>query len=132
MWIFPLSGLVAAIMSIWFGLGAATNLSDAVPWGLWKILSMVAGVALSTSGFMVGFPAYVARMERFRPYIKPAILVAFLGYGCSCTALLFDIGWPHRFWHPIVMWNINSFLFEVFWCVLPYFTVTAIALEIDI
>jgi Ni/Fe-hydrogenase subunit HybB-like protein len=54
--------------------------------------------------------------------------VAFLGYGCSCAALLFDIGLPHRFWHPLVMWNHHSFLFEVFWCVTLYFTVTAIEL----
>ena len=57
LWIFALTGLVAAIMRLWFGLGATTNLSDAMPWGLWKILNMVAGVALSTSGFTVGFLA---------------------------------------------------------------------------
>ncbi|MBD3403180.1 hypothetical protein GF420_09820 [candidate division GN15 bacterium] len=128
LWALALAGLVAAILRLWFGLGATTALSDAVPWGLWKILNMVGGVALSTSGFTVGFLVYVLRIERFKPFMKPAILIAFLGYGCSCLALLFDIGLPHRFWHPIVMWNINSFLFEVFWCVMLYFTVTAIEL----
>jgi len=128
LWFLSLLGLVAALFRLWFGLGATTNLSDMVPWGLWKILNMVAGVALSTSGFTVGFLVYVLRLEKFRPFMKPAILVAFLGYGCSCLALLFDIGLPQRFWHPIFMWNINSFLFEVFWCVLLYFTVTAIEL----
>jgi Ni/Fe-hydrogenase subunit HybB-like protein len=76
----------------------------------------------------VGFLVYVLKLERFRPLMKPAILVAFLGYGCSCLALLFDIGLPHRFWHPFVMWNEHSFLFEVFWCVILYFTVTSIEL----
>jgi Ni/Fe-hydrogenase subunit HybB-like protein len=99
-----------------------------VPWGLWKILNMVAGVAISTGGFMVGFLVYVLKLERFRPLMKPAILIAFLGYGCSCLALLFDIGLPHRFWHPFFMWNEHSFLFEVFWCVSLYFTITAIEL----
>jgi Ni/Fe-hydrogenase subunit HybB-like protein len=128
LWIIALCGLVAAVFRLWFGLGATTNLSDAMPWGLWKVFNMVAGVALSTSGFTVGLLVYVLKLERFRPYMKPAILVAFLGYGCSCTALLFDIGLPQRFWHPIFMWNEHSFLFEVFWCVLLYFTVTAIEL----
>jgi Ni/Fe-hydrogenase subunit HybB-like protein len=123
-----LAGLVAAVFRLRFGLGATTNLTDHVPWGLWKILNMVAGVAISTGGFTVGFLVYVLRLERFRPLMKPAILVAFLGYGCSCTALLFDIGLPWRFWHPFVMWNAHSFLFEVFWCVILYFTVTAIEL----
>ncbi len=125
-WILALCGLVAGIFRMWFGLGATTNLTDAMPWGLWKVLNMVAGVALSTSGFTVGFLVYVLRLERFRPLMKPAILIAFLGYGCSMTALLFDIGLPHRFWHPILMWNEHSFLFEVFWCVLLYFTITFI------
>ncbi len=128
LWFFALAGLVAAVLRLWFGLGATTNLSDAVPWGLWKILNMVGGVALSTSGFTVGFLVYVLQLKKFRLFMKPAILIAFLGYGCSCLALLFDIGLPHRFWHPIFMWNINSFLFEVFWCVLLYFTVTAVEL----
>ncbi|MEJ2216634.1 MAG: cytochrome c3 family protein [Gemmatimonadota bacterium] len=128
LWTLALAGLVAAGLRLWYGLGATTNLSDAVPWGLWKILNMVAGVAISTSGFTVGFLVYVLRIERFRPLMKPAILVAFLGYGCSCLALLFDIGLPWRFWHPFIMWNAHSFLFEVFWCVTLYFTVTAIEL----
>jgi Ni/Fe-hydrogenase subunit HybB-like protein len=128
LWIIALAGLVAAVFRLWFGLGATTNLSDAVPWGLWKVLNMIGGVALSTSGFTVGFLVYILRLKQFQPFMKPAILIAFLGYGCSCTALLFDIGLPQRFWHPIFMWNINSFLFEVFWCVLLYFTVTAIEL----
>jgi len=128
LWAIALAGLMAAIFRLWFGLGATTNLSDAMPWGLWKVLNMIAGVALSTSGFTIGLLVYVFKLERFRPYVKPAILVAFLGYGCSVTALLFDIGLPQRFWHPIFMWNVHSFLFEVFWCVLLYFTVTAIEL----
>ncbi|MBN1212296.1 MAG: polysulfide reductase NrfD, partial [candidate division Zixibacteria bacterium] len=126
LWFLVFLGLVAAAFRMWFGLGATTNLSDAMPWGLWKILNMVAGVALSTSGFTVGFLVYVLRLKPFKPLLKFAILVAFLGYGCSMLALLFDIGLPHRFWHPIFMWNEHSFLFEVFWCVLLYFTVTFI------
>jgi Ni/Fe-hydrogenase subunit HybB-like protein len=128
LWALALAGMVAGVFRLWFGLGATTNLSDAAPWGLWKILNMVAGVAISTSGFTMGFLVYVLRLERFRPLMKPAILVAFLGYGCSCLALLFDIGLPWRFWHPFLMWNEHSFLFEVFWCVTLYFTVTAIEL----
>jgi len=126
LWFCALWGLVAGVLRMWFGLGATTNMSDSVPWGIWKILNMVAGVALSTSGFSVGFLVIVLRIERFRPLLKPAILVAFLGYGASCFALLFDIGLPHRFWHPLFMWNEHSFLFEVFWCVMLYFTVTFI------
>ncbi|MFH2037608.1 MAG: NrfD/PsrC family molybdoenzyme membrane anchor subunit [Candidatus Zixiibacteriota bacterium] len=128
LWIFALSGLIAAIFRLVFGLGPTTNLTDGVPWGLWKVFNMIAGVALSTSGFTIGFLVYVLHLKQFKSFMKPAILIAFLGYGCSCLALLFDIGLPFRFWHPIIMWNINSFLFEVFACVLLYFTITSIEL----
>jgi Ni/Fe-hydrogenase subunit HybB-like protein len=128
LWFFVFFGIIAAIFRLWFGLGATTNLTDSVPWGLWKVLNMIAGVALSTSGFTIGFLVYVLKLEKFKPLVKPAILVAFLGYGSSCFALLFDIGLPYRFWHPLVMWNEHSFLFEVFWCVMLYFSITFIEL----
>jgi Ni/Fe-hydrogenase subunit HybB-like protein len=132
LWFFVFWGVVAAVLRLWFGLGATTNLTDDMPWGLWKILNMVAGVALSTCGFTVGFLAYVLKIERFKPLVRPAILVAFLGYGSSCMALFFDIGLPYSFWHPFFYWNIHSFLFEVFWCVILYFTVTVIELTPNI
>jgi len=128
LWFFIFFGFIAGIFRFWFGLGETTNLTDAVPWGLWKVFNMIAGVALSTCGFSLGFLVYVLKIEKFKPLIKPAILIAFLGYGSSCLALLFDIGLPHRFWHPFFLWNEHSFLFEVFWCVILYFTVTFIEL----
>ena len=128
LWLFVFFGITAAIFRMWFGLGPTTNLTDEVPWGLWKVLNMIAGVALSTSGFTVGFLVYVLKLEKFKKLLRPAILIAFLGYGSSCLALLFDIGLPTRFWHPFFMWNEHSFLFEVFWCVSLYFTITAIEL----
>jgi len=129
LWFFVFLAVVAGIFRLWFGLGPTTNLSDQMPWGLWKIMNMIAGVALSTSGFTIGFLVYVLKLKQFKPLVKPAILIAFLGYGSSCMALLFDIGLPQRFWHPLVMWNEHSFLFEVFWCVMLYFTVTTIELS---
>lgn len=132
LWFLVFFAAVAGILRLVFGLGQTTNLLDQLPWGLWKVLNMIAGVALSTCGFTVGFLVYVLKIEKFKPLLRPAILVAFLGYGSSCFALLFDIGLPHRFWHPLVFWNIHSFLFEVFWCVMLYFTVTLIELSPNI
>ncbi len=128
LWILVLVGAVAVGLRLWFGLGATTNLSHAAPWGLWKILNMVAGVALATGGFTVCLLVHVLGIERLRPLVKPAILVAFLGYGSSVLALALDIGLPHRIWHPFVMGNPHSFLFEVAVCVACYFAVTVVEL----
>jgi Ni/Fe-hydrogenase subunit HybB-like protein len=126
LWVLALIGALAIVFRLVHGLGPTTNLNDALPWGLWKILNMVAGVALATGGFTVGLLVYVLGIERLRPLIKPAILVAFLGYGSSVFALMIDIGLPHRIWHPFLMWNPRSFLFEVAMCVAFYFTTTIV------
>jgi Ni/Fe-hydrogenase subunit HybB-like protein len=36
------------------------------------------------------------------------------------VALLFDLGRGYRIWHPLVMWNPRSVMFEVAWCVTLY------------
>ena len=124
LWIVAAFGAVAIVARLVGGLGAATDLSDAVPWGMWKILNMVAGVALATGGFALAATVYIFGLKRYQPVLKPAILIACLGYGCSCFALFLDIGLPHAIWKPIVFWNPHSFLFEVAWCVMLYFSVT--------
>ncbi|MCB2212306.1 polysulfide reductase NrfD [bacterium] len=129
LWALTFAGLVAMLLRFVFGLGATTNLDDRVPWGLWKIFNMISGAALATCGFTVGFLGHVLHLKPFDRMVKPAILVAFLGYGASLFALLFDIGLPWRFWHPFVHWNIHSFLFEVFWCVSCYFVITFLELS---
>ncbi|HUK62369.1 MAG TPA: NrfD/PsrC family molybdoenzyme membrane anchor subunit [Dongiaceae bacterium] len=36
---------------------------------------------------------------------------------------MIDLGRPYRVWHPMVMWNIHSVMFEIAWCVMLYTTV---------
>lgn len=126
MWVLAIAALVVGVGRFAFGLGAATNMLDALPWGLWKIFNMVAGAALATSGFMIAAVIYIFKLEKYRPVARLSVLVGFLGYGASLTALIFDIGLPHRGWHPFFIWNPHSFLFEVFWCVSCYWGVTAL------
>ena len=40
--------------------------------------------------------------------------------------MMYELGIPWRIWHPIVMWNRHSVLFEVSWCVMLYTTVLAL------
>ncbi len=128
LWAVALSGLVAGAGRFIFGLGAATNMTDSLPWGWWKIFNMVAGAALATSGFVVAAIIYIFQWDRYRSVARLSVVVGFLGYGSSLFSLLFDIGLPHRGWHPFFMWNPHSFLFEVFWCVSVYWSVTALEL----
>ncbi|MFH1538707.1 MAG: NrfD/PsrC family molybdoenzyme membrane anchor subunit [bacterium] len=119
-------GLVALISRLIFGLGASTALSDANPWGIWKVVNMVAGAALGTGGFFMALLVYVFGVKRFKPLVRLAIVIAFLGYGSSCFALLFDIGIPYKIYSPFINWNVHSFLFEVAMCVTFYWLMTVL------
>ncbi|MCX8037527.1 MAG: Ni/Fe-hydrogenase cytochrome b subunit, partial [Candidatus Sumerlaeia bacterium] len=105
------------------GLGPTTNLSDAVPWGLWTALDVMAGVALAAGGFVLAATVYVFGLERYRPFVRPAILTAFLGYVAMVVGLLYDLGQPWHIWHPIIYPQVRSVLFEVAMCVILYLAV---------
>lgn len=120
------AGLYSTFVRFFHGLGAATNLSDRFPWGLWVGFDILCGVALAAGGFTISSIVYIFHLERFRPIVRPAILTAFLGYMLVIGALMFDLGRPYRVWHPLVMWNPHSVMFEVGWCVTLYSTVLAL------
>jgi len=120
------AGLYSTILRFARGLGAATNLSDAFPWGLWIGFDLLCGVGLAAGGFTMAAVVHIFNVERFKPVIRPAILTAFLGYLLVIMALLIDLGRPWFIWHPIIMWNHHSVMFEVAWCVMLYTTVLAV------
>jgi Ni/Fe-hydrogenase subunit HybB-like protein len=108
------------------GLGASTNLSDKFPWGLWIGFDILCGVGLAAGGFTLAATVHIFNLKRYEPIVRPAILTAFLGYLLVILALMFDLGRPYRVWHPLVMWNPHSVMFEVGWCVTLYTTVLAL------
>lgn len=111
-------GAVSGLARLVLGLGATTNLNDAYPWGLWISLDVLTGVALANGGFVITVIIYVLNLERFRPLLRPAKLSAFLGYVIFMFGLFVDLGIPWRIWHPLIMWNPDSVLFWVSWCVM--------------
>ena len=120
------AGAYATILRFTQGLGATTHLSDSFPWGLWIGFDVMCGVMLAAGGFTLTATVYIFHLERFRPIVRPAILTAFLGYLLVVVALLYDLGRGYRIWHPLVMWNPRSVMFEVAWCVTLYTTVLAL------
>jgi Ni/Fe-hydrogenase subunit HybB-like protein len=124
--LFTVLGLVAGVRRFTLGLGAATNLSDEFPWGLWVGFDILCGVGLAAGGFTVSALTYIFRRERYHTVARPAILTAFIGYMLVVGGLIFDLGHPWRIWHPLVMWNHHSVMFEISWCVTLYTAVLAI------
>lgn len=118
-----LSGLYATYLRVFYGLGGSTNLSDKFPWGLWIGFDVMCGVGLAAGGFTLVAIVHIFNVQRYKPVLRPAILTAFLGYVLVVVGLLYDLGRPDRLWHPLVMWNPHSVMFEVAWCVTLYTTV---------
>lgn len=123
--LWSLVGVLAAISVVRFtrGLGAVTNLSDSAPWGLWVGFDVMAGVALAAGGFVVAAAVYIFGLERYREFVRPAILTAWLGYLAVAVGLLYDLGLPWHIWHPAIYPQHHSVLFEVAMCVMLYLAV---------
>jgi Ni/Fe-hydrogenase subunit HybB-like protein len=125
-WIIIVLGVYSTIVRFTKGLGAVTNLSDKFPWGLWIGFDVLCGVGLAAGGFVVAAAVYIFNLEEYKSILPSAILTAFLGYLLVIFALLYDLGKPWNIWHPIIMWNPESVMFEVAWCVMLYTTVLAL------
>jgi len=119
-------GLYATVIRFGVGLGASTNLTDTFPWGLWIGFDVLVGVGLAAGGFVIAATVHIFNLEKYEPIARPAILTAFLGYLLVVVAILFDLGIPYRVWHPLIMWNPHSVMFEVGWCVTLYTMVLAL------
>lgn len=118
-----LNGLVFLAIRFISGLGAVTNLDNYTPWGLWIGVDVAAGVALAAGGFTSAALVHIVHREHYHAIARPALLTAMLGYTFVAFAVCVDIGRFYYIWHPLIMWNGNSALFEVGICVMIYLTV---------
>ena len=119
------AGLIAGLGRFLFGLGAATNLNDQFPWGIWIAIDVATGVALAAGGFTTAAVAHIFHREKYHDLVRPALLTALLGYTFVVIGLNADLGRYYNVWHPMMpsMWSGNSVLFEVGMCVMFYLTV---------
>jgi Ni/Fe-hydrogenase subunit HybB-like protein len=120
------AGFCATVVRFTQGLGRSTNLSDQFPWGIWIGFDVLCGVMLAAGGFTLTAAVHILNIKRLHPIIRPTILTAFLGYVLVCVALMFDLGRPYNIWHPLIMRNPHSVMFEVAYCVMLYTAVLSL------
>jgi Ni/Fe-hydrogenase subunit HybB-like protein len=119
------AGTGSAIARFTLGLGATTHLTDQFPWGLWIGFDFL-GIGLAAAGFTIVAAVHLFHATDYEPIVRPAILTAFIGYLLVVLVLVIDLGRPEHFWHPLVMWNPHSVMFEITWCVILYSTVLSL------
>ena len=118
-----LNGLIFLAMRFLFGIGSVTNLNQQYPWGIWIAIDVATGVALAAGGFTTAALSHVMNREYYHVVVRPALLTAMLGYTFVALGVFIDLGRWYYIWHPLIMWNPNSALFEVGICVMIYLTV---------
>lgn len=112
-------GGVAAFIRFTGGFAVSTHLSDRMPWGLWITFDLC-GVALAAGGFLLAGTVHVLHLKRFEPLLRPTVLTSFIMYQLVAIILVVDLGRPYRFWHPLVMWQPHSVMFEITFCLSLY------------
>jgi Ni/Fe-hydrogenase subunit HybB-like protein len=120
------AALYATFVRFTQGLGPSTHLSDQFPWGIWIGFDVLCGVMLAAGGFTLTAAVHILNIKRLHAIVRPTVLTAFLGYLLVCVALMFDLGKPYNIWHPLIMRNPHSVMFEVAYCVMLYTTVLAL------
>ncbi len=118
-----INALVFLTIRFIYGLGEMTNLCNQHPWGIWIAIDVATGVALAAGGFTSAALGHIIHKERYHSILRPALLTAMLGYTFVAIGVFVDLGRYYYIWHPLIMWNGTSPLFEVGICVMIYATV---------
>jgi Ni/Fe-hydrogenase subunit HybB-like protein len=105
-----------------YGLGAATNLNNGYPWGLWVILDIHITAAIGCGGYVLAVVIYVMKKGEFHTLIRPSLLASTFAYTLANLAAWIDIGRWWNFYQIALPWNINlnSVMFEVAICMALY------------
>ncbi len=115
-------GVILIVIRFWKGIGAVTNLTQDVPWGLWIGFDVVTGVAFAGGAYVITFMVYILNMKRYKSIVRVTVLNGFLAYVFYAGALLLDLGRPWNVINPIIgnSFGVNSVLFLVAWHFLLY------------
>ncbi|NTW25550.1 MAG: polysulfide reductase NrfD [Lentimicrobium sp.] len=115
-------GIVLIIIRFWKGIGAITNLSQEIPWGLWIGFDVVTGVAFAGGAYVITFMVYILNIRQYHSIVRVTVLNGFLAYLFYAGALLLDLGRPWNVINPIIgnSFGVSSVLFLVAWHFLLY------------
>ena len=128
---------VAAIIIVYrfiFGLSAVSNVTQSVPWGLWKGFNVVTGVAFAGGAYVLTFMVYILGQTKYKPLVRVTVLNGFLAYTFYAFALILDLGKPWNIINPIIgnSFGTSSVLFLVAWHFMLYIVAQMIEAAEDV
>lgn len=117
-----LAGFVLIAIRFHSGLGSVSNITQEVPWGLWKGFNVVTGVAFAGGAYVLTFMVYILKIHKYHSIVRVTVLNGFLAYLFYAGALVLDLGKPWNIFNPIIGngFGASSVLFLVAWHFLLY------------
>ncbi|HNW56712.1 MAG TPA: polysulfide reductase NrfD [Bacteroidales bacterium] len=114
--------LVILVYRFWKGLGPVSNISQEVPWGIWKGFNVITGVAFAGGAYVLTFMVYILNMKKYHSIVRITVLNGFLAYVFYAGALILELGRPWKIFNPIIgnSFGTSSVLFLVAWHFLLY------------
>jgi Ni/Fe-hydrogenase subunit HybB-like protein len=124
--LFALIGVCLMAYRFIYGIGAASNLNDGYPWGIWIVIDVVVSTGFGCAGYALALTVYVMNRGEYHPLVRPAILAGLFGYTLAGMSVMVDLGRYWLFYNLLLPWYMqpNSVMFEVAVCVMAY---TAVA-----
>ena len=111
-----------------FGLGAATNLNNGYPWGIWIAIDLIIGTALGCGGFVMALLVYILNKGEYHPMARAGLMTSLFGYSLGGLAVFFDLGRYWQGYNIMLPWlvNTNSVLLETALCIGAYVIVLCV------
>ncbi len=124
--ILALIGLSMVAYRFIYGIGAASNLNDGYPWGVWIVMDVVVSTGFGCAGYALALTVYLLNRGEYHPLVRPAILAGLFGYTLAGMSVMVDLGRYWLFYNLLLPWYMqpNSVMFEVAVCVMAYTAVT--------
>ena len=124
--LFALIGIFMVAYRFIFGIGAASNLNDGYPWGVWIVMDVVVSTGFGCAGYALALTVYLMNRGEYHPLVRPAILAGLFGYTLAGISVMVDLGRYWLFYNLLLPWYMqpNSVMFEVAICVMAYTAVT--------
>jgi Ni/Fe-hydrogenase subunit HybB-like protein len=121
-----LVGAIYTVTRFAFGIGSIANINNAYPWGWWVGFGVLSFIAFGGCGFTLALMVDIFGMNRYKPFLRPAITMGLLLYLGYVVILMIELGRPWMGWIIFFSWQPTSALFEVAWCATLYTTVLMI------
>ena len=112
-----LLGFILITIRFIYGIGSVSNVTQDIPWGLWKGFNVVTGVAFAGGAYVITFMVYILNLKKYHSIVRVTVINGFLAYVFYAIALILDLGKPWNIVNPLIGNNfgVSSVLFLVAW-----------------